>query len=148
MVLLSIKPGTDRSRRWWSSFVDTWQFAADRFRAGSPPAWLDRAIARWQSHALRSDRATERRRKELDQPRPPAFFLYVDQGEELYVRAEERQRRRFSELFAQALPDPRLRTMMSMRSDFLGQLQNDEPLFKARQQIDVPPLREAHCARS
>ena len=87
--------------------------------------------------------ATERRRKELDQPKPPGFFLYVDQGEELYVRAEERQRRRFSELLAQALPDPRLRTMMSMRSDFLGHLQNDEPLFKARQQIDVPPLREA-----
>ena len=86
--------------------------------------------------------ATERRRKELDQPKPPAFFLYVDQGEELYVRAEEHQRRRFSELLAQALPEPRLRTMMSMRSDFLGSLQNDEPLFKARQQIDVPPLGE------
>ena len=42
--------------------------------------------------------ATERRRNELDQPKPPAFFLYVDQGEELYVRAEERQRRRFSEI--------------------------------------------------
>ena len=86
--------------------------------------------------------ATERRRKELDQPKPPGFFLYVDQGEELYVRAEERQRRRFSELLAQALVDPRLRTMMSMRSDFLGHLQNDRPLFKARQQIDVPPLGE------
>ena len=41
--------------------------------------------------------ATERRYEELDQPKPPAFFLYIDQGEELYVRAEERQRRRFSE---------------------------------------------------
>ena len=59
------------------------------------------------------------------------------------MRAEERQRQRFSELLAQALPDPRLRTMMSMRSDFLGGLQNDEPLFKAHRQIDVPPLREA-----
>ena len=86
--------------------------------------------------------ATERRRKELDQPKPPGFFLYVDQGEELYVRAEERQRRRFSELLAQALPDPRLHMMMSMRSDFLGHLQNDKPLFKVRQQIDVPPLGE------
>ena len=33
--------------------------------------------------------------------------------------------------------------MMSMRSDLLGHLQNEEALFKARQQIDVPPLREA-----
>jgi Novel STAND NTPase 1 len=84
----------------------------------------------------------ERRHKELDQPQPPGFFLYVDQGEELYVRAEEGQRRRFSELLAQALPDPRLHIMMSMRSDFLGHLQNDKPLFKVRQHIDVPPLDE------
>ena len=31
---------------------------------------------------------------------------------------------------------------MSMRSDFLGSLQSDRPLFKARLQIDVPPLGE------
>jgi hypothetical protein len=42
--------------------------------------------------------ATERRYAELGQPPPPAFFLYVDQGEELYVPADERQQRRFSEL--------------------------------------------------
>ena len=91
--------------------------------------------------------ATERRREELDQPKPPAFFLYVDQGEELYARAGEHERRRFSELLAQALADPRLRAMMSMRSDFLGSLQSDTPLFKARLQIDVPPLGEDGIAR-
>ena len=48
--------------------------------------------------------ATERRFKELDQPKPPGFFLYIDQGEELYVRAEESQRRRFSELLARRSP--------------------------------------------
>jgi hypothetical protein len=87
--------------------------------------------------------ATERRRKELEQQKPPGFFLYVDQGEELFVRAEDGQRLRFSELLAGALPDPRLRAMMSMRSDFLGHLQSDEPLFRARHQVDVPPLRES-----
>ena len=81
--------------------------------------------------------------QELGQPKPPAFFLYIDQGEELYVRAEERQRRRFSEVLAQVLADPRLRALMSMRADFLGELQNDEPLFNAHRQINVPPLREA-----
>ena len=86
---------------------------------------------------------TERRHEELDQPKPPAFFLYIDQGEELYVRAEERQRRRFSEVLAQALGDPRLRAMMSMRADFFGELQNDEPLYAAHRLISVPPLREA-----
>ena len=87
--------------------------------------------------------ATERRYKELDQPKPPAFLLYVDQGEELYVRAEEHQRRRFSEVLAQGVGDPRLRVLMSMRADFLGELQKDEPLFKVHRQINVPPLREA-----
>jgi formylglycine-generating enzyme required for sulfatase activity len=32
---------------------------------------------------------------------------------------------------------------MSMRADFLGELQKDEPLFKVHRKIDVPPLREA-----
>ena len=80
-------------------------------------------------------------------PKPPAFSLYVDQGEELYARAEESQRQRFSEILAHALPDPRLRSMMSMRSDFLGGLQNDEPLFNAHRQINVPPMREAELRK-
>jgi hypothetical protein len=69
-------------------------------------------------------------------------LLYVDQGEELYVRAEEHQRRRFSEVLAQSAADPRLYVLMSMRADFLGELQKDEPLFKVHRKIDVPPLRE------
>ena len=59
------------------------------------------------------------------------------------MRAEERQRRRFSEILAHGLSDRRLRALMSMRTDFLGALQNDEPLFAVHRQIDVPPLREA-----
>ena len=85
---------------------------------------------------------TERRYKELDQIKPPAFVLYIDQGEELYVRAEERQRRRFSDVIAQGIADARLYILMSMRTDFLGELQKDESLFKVHQKIDVPPLRE------
>ncbi len=140
---LSLKPGTDPLKALVESFLDTWQFAAtDPDRVKHQNGWIE--LLR-DGKATLPDliEATERRRKELDQPRPPGFLLYVDQGEELYVRAEEHQRRRFSELLAQALPDPRLRAIMSLRSDFLGHLQNDEPLFKARQQIDVPPLREA-----
>src|SRR5262249_33331862 len=49
----------------------------------------------------------------------------------------------FSEILSQGLGDPRLRTMMSMRADFLGELQKDEPLYSAYRQINVPPLREA-----
>ena len=32
---------------------------------------------------------------------------------------------------------------MSLRADFLGELQKDEPLYDASRKIDVPPLREA-----
>jgi formylglycine-generating enzyme required for sulfatase activity len=81
--------------------------------------------------------------QELGQAKPPAFLIYIDQGEELYVRAEERQRRCFSNVLAQGLGDSRLHALMSMRSDFLGELQKDEPLYHVRRQIDVPPLREA-----
>jgi hypothetical protein len=139
---LSLKPGTDPLKALVDSFFDTWQFAAiDPERVKQQNGWIE--LLR-DGKATLPDliEATERRRKELDQPKPPGFFLYVDQGEELYVRAEERQRRRFSELLAQALPDPHLHIMMSMRSDFLGHLQNDKPLFKVRQHIDVPPLGE------
>jgi len=138
---LSLKPGTDPLKALVECFLDTWQFSAtDPERVKKQHGWIELLHGK----ATLSDliEATERRRKELDQPKPPGFFLYVDQGEELYVRAEESQRRRFSELLAQALPDPRLRTMMSMRSDFLGSLQSDKPLFRARQHIDVPPLGE------
>src|SRR5262249_44701682 len=44
---------------------------------------------------------------------------------------------------AHGLADPRLRALMSVRSDFLGALQGDEALYDAHRKIDVPPLREA-----
>ena len=84
--------------------------------------------------------ATERRYKELAQPPPPAFFLYIDQGEELYVRAEKQQRRRFSEVVATGLTDPRLRALTSLRAD---ELQKDDALYAAHRQVNVAPLREA-----
>jgi formylglycine-generating enzyme required for sulfatase activity len=139
---LSLKPGTDPLKALVEAFLDTWQYAAvDPARAICQHGWMEALLG---GKARLSDLidATERRAKELNQPTPPAFFLYVDQGEELYARAEESQRQRFSELLAQALLDPRLHVMMSMRSDFLGHLQADKPLFKAREHVDVPPLGE------
>jgi len=59
------------------------------------------------------------------------------------VRAEEHQRRRFSEVISGGVGDPSLYMLMSMRTDFLGELQKDESLFKCIGKIDVPPLREA-----
>src|SRR5262249_45563131 len=59
------------------------------------------------------------------------------------VRAEARQHQRFSEVIAQDVADPRLYTLMSMRADFLGELQKDERLEMVHHQINVTPLREA-----
>src|SRR5262249_58560537 len=81
------------------------------------------------------------RRVDLQQTELPTCFLYIDQGEELYVRAEEQERRCFSELLAAGLGDERLRAVMSLRADFFGELQKDEPLYDVSRKIDVPPLR-------
>jgi formylglycine-generating enzyme required for sulfatase activity len=140
---LTLKPGTEPLKALVETFLDTWQFSAtDPERVKHQNGWIE--LLRDGKATLRDllD-ATERRHGELDRSKPPAFFLYVDQGEELYVRSEEHERQRFSEILAHALSDPRLRAMMSMRSDFLGGLQNDEPLFNVHRQINVPPLREA-----
>jgi Novel STAND NTPase 1/TIR domain len=140
---LALKPGTEPLKSLVAPFLDTWQLGAtDPERIKQQNGWIE--LLRDGKAALRDllD-ATERRYEELHQRKPPAFFLYVDQGEELYVRADERQRRRFSELLAQELGDPRLVALMSLRSDFLGALQNDEPLYAVHRKIDVPPLRES-----
>jgi formylglycine-generating enzyme required for sulfatase activity len=139
---LTFKPGTEPLKALVESFLNTWQLdATDPERVKQQNGWIE--LLRDGKAMLRDllD-ATERRYSEMDRTKPPAFFLYVDQGEELYVRAEEQQRRRFSELIAQGVVDSRLYMLMSMRADFLGELQKDESLFKVHQKIDVPPLRE------
>jgi formylglycine-generating enzyme required for sulfatase activity len=140
---LTLKPGTEPVRSLVEPFLWTWQFdAVDPSRAEILASWVSKLID--GKVALRDllDATEARYRDALHQPKPPAFLLYLDQGEELYVRAEESQHRRFSEVIAQGVADPRLHMLMSMRSDFLGELQKDEPLFKVHRKIDVPPLRE------
>jgi formylglycine-generating enzyme required for sulfatase activity len=140
---LTLKPGTEPLKALVESFLDTWQLGStDPERVKQQNGWIE--LLRDGKAMLRDllD-ATERRYKELDRTKPPAFLLYVDQGEELYVRAEEHQRQRFSEVIAQGVADPRLYILMSMRTDFLGELQRDEPLYLVHRQINVPPLREA-----
>ena len=138
---LSLKPGAEPIKAMVECFLDAWQYkAADPERVKLQLGWIELL----QGKAKLSDLidATERRRAELDHPKFPAFCLYVDQGEELYARAAEPDRRRFSKILSEALSDPRLRVMMSMRSDFLGSLQSDAPLFNARRLIETPPLGE------
>ncbi len=140
---LKMQPGTDPIKALVEPFLKTWQINS------TDPKWEERrsdwiaALTAGKASLSGLLDATERRYEELGQAKPPAFFLYVDQGEELYVRAEESQRTAFSRLLADAIPDPRLYAMMSLRSDFFGALQNDQALFAVHSQINVPPLREA-----
>ena len=140
---LTIRPGVEPVKALVEVFLDTWQLGTtDPERVKQQNGWIELLV---EGKATLSDLldATERRYKALGHPKPPAFFLYVDQGEELYVRAEEHERRRFSEILTQGIGDPRLRAMMSLRADFFGDLQRDEPLYAVHKQINVPPLREA-----
>jgi formylglycine-generating enzyme required for sulfatase activity len=140
---LKLSPGTEPVRALVEPFLRTWQFdAVDPARARLLSEWTANLMA--GSAGLRDllDATEARYRDEVKEPAPSTFLLYIDQGEELYLRAEVRQRRRFSELVAAGLGDRRLRAMMSLRADFFGELQKDEPLHAAHRLIDVPPLRE------
>jgi WD40 repeat protein len=143
---LTLKPGSEPIKALVDTFLRTWQYdATDSEWEERQKGWVDR-LSDGRATLCGLLDATERRYEQIGQPKPRTVVLYVDQGEELYVRGEH-QRRRFSELLAQAIADPRLVALMSMRSDFLGHLQNDEPLFAVHRKIDVPPLREAELSR-
>jgi tetratricopeptide (TPR) repeat protein len=145
---LKLKPGTEPVRALVEPFLWTWQFdAVDPKRAEIQSSWVSKLLDGKVTLRDLLDATQARYRDELHLPEPPAFLIYIDQGEELYVRAQERERRQFSEILAHGLADQRLHALMSMRSDFLGDLQRDEALFAVHRKIDVPPLREPELKR-
>jgi formylglycine-generating enzyme required for sulfatase activity len=140
---LTMKPGAEPIRSLVGAFFDTWQFAAaDPERTKHQNGWVE-LLRDGKGRLGDLLEATERRYKELSQGTAPAFLLYIDQGEELYVRSDQREQRRFSTVVAEALGHPRFVGLMSLRADFLGELQKDEPLYATYRHIGVPPLREA-----
>jgi hypothetical protein len=140
---LKMQPGSEPLRALVEPFLRTWQYdATDPRREKRQRDWVASLLSGDASLRGLLD-ATQDRLSELGIAQPPAFFLYVDQGEELYVRAPEDQRRRFSELLAEGIADERLHALMSLRADFFGILQGDEPLYAVHHQINVPPLRES-----
>jgi formylglycine-generating enzyme required for sulfatase activity len=140
---LRLKPGAEPVRALVEPFLWIWQFdAVDPKRAELQSSWVTKLFDGKVTLRDLLDATLARYRDELHLPEPPAFLIYIDQGEELFVRAGDRERQRFSEILAQGLADPRLRAMMSMRADFFGDLQKDESLFAAHRLINVPPLRE------
>ena len=107
-------------------------------------SWIEQTSRR-QGHVARTcSTRPSALHDELHQPKPPAFLPLHRSG-----RGALRARRGapapplLGDLSRSGLGDPRLRAMMSLRADFFGELQNDEPLFNVHRQINVPPLREA-----
>lgn len=142
--LLKLSPGVEPVRAMVEPFLRTWQFdAVDPRRAELLTIWVSKLLDGAVSLRDLLDATEARYRDELKQEKPPAFLIYVDQGEELYVRGQAHQRARFSEILSAGLSDPRLRAMMSLRADFFGELQKDEPLYAVHRLISVPPLRQA-----
>jgi hypothetical protein len=140
---LKLKPGSEPVRALVEPFLWSWQFdAVDPRRAELQSSWVSRLLDGKVKLRDLLDATQARYRDELHQPEPPAFLIYIDQGEELYVRAGGHERRRFSEILVEGLCDARLRAMMSMRADFFGNLHKDEPLYGAHSLVNVPPLRE------
>jgi len=140
---LTLRPGTEPIRALVEPFIRAWQFdATDARREERLNEWVDRLQPGKATLRGLLD-ATQDRLREMGQLSPTSFFLYIDQGEELYIRAEKQQRRRFSEIIAAGLADPRLRALISLRADFFGELQKDDSLYAAHRQINVAPLREA-----
>lgn len=139
---LTLKPGTEPVTALVETIIETWRL--DRTSTDWP-----RRRAEWVSDLIAGKLTlrdlldqTRRRFGELQQIEPPAYLLYIDQGEELYVRAEASQRRCFSEILAKGVEDSRLYAFMSLRADFFGELQKDEALYRVHCPISVAPLWE------
>lgn len=102
---------------------------AERFRAGS----LMRDMLRL---------AREKIAQKLGGYPPKGFILYVDQSEELYTRAPIEDARVFSRLLANATEENTLSVLMSLRSDFYQNFQNDTAIFALSEKVDVLPLTQ------
>ena len=139
-VRLTMRPGEAPLQALAETFTRLWRLdAKDPEQAALPRKWAMALSAGGNKLADLIDTTLEELRKREGEA-PEHILLYLDQGEELYTRAGPKDARRFSEVLAEGLGDPRLRAFASMRSDYFGRLQADEPLFKCYEHVDVPPL--------
>lgn len=141
-IFVKFRPGAEPVRELVRTFLSLWDIEP------TSPLWALR-LSEWTVGLLSGQLklsdlldATERQQQLLGRPPPPAFLVSIDQGEELYIRPSDSERRQFSRIISEALIDPRFMAMMSLRSDFFGELQKDEALFASHRQLNVPPLRE------
>ena len=136
--MIVLRPGTQPVKSLARACVSSWLHS---------PADIETEAIKWE-RLLRSDStlttlvdAVLQQVGDRAQSTPPSkLVLYLDQGEELYSRADRVQGERFSALLAEASRQPSLLTLLSLRSDYYGRLQADTPLFDATIKVDVTPL--------
>lgn len=140
---LPFRPGRTPVRALVEAFSRQWRLAdLDPDREALLAGWTRRLLAGDASLAGLMD-ATAARLSTIGTACPPVFLLYVDQAEELYARADPAEAGRLTALIAEAIGDPRLRVLASIRADFYGHLQRDERLRSVWERIDVLPLNQS-----
>jgi WD40 repeat protein len=135
---LTVRPGRDPVKELAVSLVRLY---------GTDDAAIDKEASEWTARfrdgSLLRDmlRLTREKIAERQGGYPPKrFVLYVDQGEELYTRIPLRDTRLFSSLLADAAEDETFSILMSLRSDFYQDFQNDDAIFGLSKKFDVRPL--------
>jgi hypothetical protein len=126
-----MKPGENPIETLAATFTGLWfDQATDPDRVNARNKWAEMLLSERAKLTDLID-ATERRfRDELNIAPPHAFFLYIDQGEELFSRATKPTTECFSRLAANGLDDERLIVMTSLRSDYY-----EHPKFGFRPRI-------------
>jgi WD domain, G-beta repeat len=138
-----MRPGEVPLEALAAAITRLWQLdAKDPDQAARPRKWA-KGLSAGDNNLADLLNVTQDELKKREGEAPERILLYVDQGEELYTRATHRDAKRFSEVLTEGLDDPRLCAFASMRSDYFGRLQADEPLFKCHEHINVPPLDRA-----
>jgi formylglycine-generating enzyme required for sulfatase activity len=137
---LVVRPGEAPLEALAAAFTQLWQLdEKDPDQAALPRKWAER-LSSGSNRLTDLINATQSEMQKRAGEAPERILIYIDQSEELYTRAVPREAQRFSELMAEGLSDRRLSAFASLRADYFDKFQADEPLFKCREHVDVPPL--------
>jgi formylglycine-generating enzyme required for sulfatase activity len=141
---LAMKPGEDPVDALMSEFAALWfPDPTDPRRVDRRREWAERLRQRQARLGDVIKASDDHLHSVLSLTPPPRFFLYIDQGEELYARTPPALRNLFSEIIADGLAGSpqRLIVAISQRADYYGELQANAALFDLTEKIDVPPLK-------
>lgn len=145
---LIVRPGEEPLQALASAFTRLWLTdATDPERGPLARKWAD-GLRGPNTLADLID-ATQEQLDTRQGAKPDRILIYVDQAEELYTRAlriAPKDARRFSEVLAQALADPRVLAFASLRADYFDRLQADEALYSVLEHVNVPPLTRAQLS--